>query len=137
MIVGTDLTAFLLHAMIRSTIVEESSTMLRDSSDQAVDALASPPPPAPPASLSSLPPQSHLSAPRRTALTLFKDIGNSHSPYHTGVMMMTRKHSAALLSQWKTAILSGNHRVDQKAIVDAVEVKKKNESWDFFFIFFF
>jgi hypothetical protein len=58
---------------------------------------------------------------RPTVIALFADIGISTSPYHTGVMLLSRKKSRALLTRWASDIGSGQYTRDQRALVASVE----------------
>lgn len=57
-----------------------------------------------------------------TVLTLFTDIGNTASLYHTGVIWLSREHSGELLKAWGTTISQGFLPSDQRAIEHSVNL---------------
>lgn len=58
---------------------------------------------------------------RPTALSLFRDIGLSSAPYHTGVVFMSRKGSRHLLEQWSATMQTGKYSRDQQALAVTVQ----------------
>jgi hypothetical protein len=57
-----------------------------------------------------------------SVLTLFTDIGNTASLYHTGVIWLSREHSRDLLKAWGTTISQGIFPSDQRAIEHSVNL---------------
>lgn len=55
-----------------------------------------------------------------TVMTLFKDIGLSTAPYHTGVVFISRKCSNRFLALWASTILTGEFKRDQQALAVTV-----------------
>jgi hypothetical protein len=53
-------------------------------------------------------------------VTLFTDIGNTASLYHTGVIWLSRQHSQPLLDKWGSTIRQGIFPSDQRAIEHSV-----------------
>lgn len=58
---------------------------------------------------------------RPTALSLFRDIGLSSAPYHTGVVFMSRKNSPRLLERWSATMMTGKYSRDQQALAVTVQ----------------
>jgi hypothetical protein len=57
---------------------------------------------------------------RSAIVTLFTDIGNTASLYHTGVIWLSRQHSQPLLDKWGSTIRQGIFPSDQRAIEHSV-----------------
>jgi hypothetical protein len=55
----------------------------------------------------------HRLAFQQSPLATFPDVGNTGSPYHTGVMFASRVASKKLLDQWANVIISGQFHGDQ------------------------
>lgn len=57
---------------------------------------------------------------KNAIVTLFTDIGNTASLYHTGVIWLSRNHSQPLLDKWGSTIRQGIFPSDQRAIEHSV-----------------
>ena len=57
---------------------------------------------------------------RDSIVSLFRDVGHTGSPYHTGIVVFSRKNSQALVKKWGENIMLGTFGSDQRAIEDAV-----------------
>jgi hypothetical protein len=55
------------------------------------------------------------------AFACFRDIGNTGSPFHTGVLVLWPSASRDILRWWGEAIVSGDYPADQAALADLVE----------------
>lgn len=54
-------------------------------------------------------------------IALFRDIGHTGSPYHTGVVVLSRTTSPPLVAQWGANIMLGTFGSDQRAIEAAID----------------
>ncbi len=64
---------------------------------------------------------------KKTVLALFRDVGISGAPYHTGVMFMSRKKSRRLFEEWAAEMLTGKYTRDQHALAATVRRTRQTE----------